>query len=587
MNRLARILAAACIACAPLAADAYSLLSAHPNGPRRMTADVDPSLHDFIGATMSFRDAVHQAMDTWNQIGIGPSSDHNFFIDVSPVVTGSACDVDGINEVKFSATICGDAFGSALAVTMIYSDDTIVVETDMVFDSSRTWDVYPGRMQEVSPGVYRFDFMRVAIHEFGHAAGLDHPDEDNQTVDAIMNSRVSDTSAPTADDMAGAHAILWTPAGSPLATLSIGIDGTGDGTVVSAPAGISCHPTCAATFPLSTTVTLQAQAGAGSVFTGWGGACNTRGVVQMTGNKTCTATFNVPPVAPTDAKLATIGTRATVGTGSLVFGGFTISGSPTVKQTVYIVVRGPSLQTLGITQDPLDLPGLRVFDSLGNDVLTNTSAGHGVTTCPAAHTVAIFYRTVRGQELGANDSCVSVSLGGGVYTFTIEPTSADTSGEVLFEVLYNPAPAPGQTASVALKTIGSRATVAAGKTMYGGFTLQQQGTVFLAVRGPSLATLGVTTDALGRPALRLFDAAGADLLQNASGGVAVGGCSATNQTAIYYATTRGQALDANDACTTPRTLQAGVYTFTINPSSNASAPGPKSGEVLFEVTFSH
>lgn len=582
MSRLARILAAACIACAPLVADAYSLLSSHPNGPRRMTADVDPTPQDFLGATMSFRDAVHQAMDTWNQIGIGPSSDHNFFINVNPVVTGSACDVDGINEVKFAALICGDAFGSALAVTMIYSNDTIVTETDMVFDSSRTWDVYPGRMQEVSPGVYRFDFARVAIHEFGHAAGLDHPDEDNQAVDAIMNSHVSDTSMPTADDIAGAHAILWTPAGSPLATLSVGIEGNGGGSVVSTPAGISCDPTCAVTFPVDATVTLHAQARAGSVFAGWSGGCNTSGVVQMTGNKKCVATFTVPPALPTDAKLATIGTRATVGAGSLVFGGFTVSGSPSVKQTVYIVVRGPSLQTLGITQNPLELPGLRVFDSTGADVLTNVNGGHGVTTCPASHVVATFYRTVRGQELGANDTCVSVSLGGGVYTFTIEPMSADTAGEVLFEVLYNPNPAAGQTASVALKTIGSRATVASGRTMYGGFTLAQQGQVMIAVRGPSLQTLGVTTNPLANPGLRLFDAAGKDLVNNTDGGHIVAACPATVTTAQYYATSRGQPLDPDDTCIYPRTLQAGVYTFTIDPWRAG-----ESGEVLFEVTFSH
>jgi len=582
MTRVGRLFAAACLACAPLVADAFSLLHAHPNGPRRMTLDLDPTPQDFIAGTMSYRDAFGMAMQAWNQIGIGPSPDNNFFRAVSPMVPGDACHVDGINEVKFASTQCDEAFGSALAVTLIYSNDGIVVETDMLFSASRTWNVYPGRLQEDAPGVTRFDFLRVAIHELGHAAGLDHPDEDHQTVDAIMNSHVSDTDMPTLDDVSGAHAILWTPAGSALTTLTVAIEGSGNGTVTSNPGGISCDPTCAATYPLNSSVTLTAHAAPGSVFAGWSGACNTSGVVQMSSNRTCTALFNVPPVAPTDARLATIGTRATVGAGSLVFGGFTVSGSPSVRQTVYIVVRGPSLQTLGITQNPLDLPGLRVFDSLGADVLTNVNGGHGVTTCPASHTVATFYRTVRGQELGANDTCVSVSLGGGVYTFTIEPMSADTAGEVLFEVLYNPTPAPGQAASVALKTIGSRATVAAGRTMYGGFTLAQQGQVMIAVRGPSLQTLGVTTNPLINPGLRLFDAAGADLVDNTDGGHTVAACPSTVTTAQYYTAIRGQPLDANDSCIYPRTLKAGVYTFTIDPWRAGA-----SGEVLFEVTFSH
>lgn len=33
-----------------------------------------------------------------------------------------------------------------------------------------------------------YDFIRVALHEFGHAAGLLHPDESGQNVDSIMNT---------------------------------------------------------------------------------------------------------------------------------------------------------------------------------------------------------------------------------------------------------------------------------------------------------------------------------------------------------------------------------------------------------------
>jgi len=581
MRRLVRALAvAACCGGLPLSGHAFSLLPMHPGSTLRLNPEFSTTPEVF---GLSYRDAFGIAMTTWNQIGIGPIPDHNFFLTRNPIVAGGdACDQDGIQVARFSADKCGMAFGSALAVTFIESNGGIVQEIDMIFDESRAWDVYTGNLQPTPTGQTRFDFMRVAVHELGHAAGLDHPDEDGQSVAAIMNSHVSNTDAPTADDIAGARAIRWTPAGSSLATLTVVQGGSGSGRVTSAPAGVSCTDTCAAVFPVGSTVTLTAVPDAGSVFAGWSGSCNASGVVQVSANRSCTATFTLPQALPTDARLGSIGTRATVAAGALVYGGFTISGLAATKQNVFIVVRGPSLQTLGVTQDPLDLPGLRVFDAAGNDVLNNAAGGHGVTTCAAAHPVATLYRTTR-QALDANDSCVSVSLGGGTYTFTIEPTAADTSGEVLFEVLYNAQPAPGQSASAALKTIGSRGTVAGNRTMYGGFTLAQQGLVMIAVRGPSLQTLGVSNTPLNRPGLRLFNAAGADLLTNTSGGNTVSACSdPTNSTALYYAVTRGQALDPNDSCIRQRTLAAGVYTFTINPSTAGT-----SGEVLFEVTFSH
>jgi hypothetical protein len=186
---------------------------------------------------------------------------------------------------------------------------------------------------------------------------------------------------------------------------------------------------------------------------------------------------------------------------------------------------------------------------------------------------------VRGQPADSRDACARVDLAPGVYTFTITPTSADATGEVLFEVLFNPG---ATTANAPLATIGSRGTVAALRRMYGGFTLDQQGSVMIAVRGTSLTTLGVSPNGLASPGLRLYDATGKDLLQNVNGGVTVSSCASTNPTAQYYASVRGQPLANTDSCLFPRTLPAGVYTFTIDPALPETA-----GEILFEVTFSH
>ena len=58
------------------------------------------------------------------------------------------------------------------------------------------------------------------------------------------------------------------------AALAVSKDGTGTGRVTSLPPGIDCGPTCAASFPDGSSVTLIANADDGSTFVGWSGACS-------------------------------------------------------------------------------------------------------------------------------------------------------------------------------------------------------------------------------------------------------------------------------------------------------------------------
>ena len=69
---------------------------------------------------------------------------------------------------------------------------------------------------------------------------------------------------------------------------------TGSGTVTSAPAGIYCGASCAATYVDGTVVTLTATPASGWTFAGWTGACSGSAstcTVTMDANKTVMATF--------------------------------------------------------------------------------------------------------------------------------------------------------------------------------------------------------------------------------------------------------------------------------------------------------
>jgi hypothetical protein len=83
---------------------------------------------------------------------------------------------------------------------------------------------------------------------------------------------------------------------TPAEAYPVAVTTVGNGRVTSAPAGIDCGSTCAASFRTGSTVTLTAVAAPGWSFAGWGAACAGTGpcAIPVDGPKSVEATFTPP-----------------------------------------------------------------------------------------------------------------------------------------------------------------------------------------------------------------------------------------------------------------------------------------------------
>jgi len=97
---------------------------------------------------------------------------------------------------------------------------------------------------------------------------------------------------------------------SQVLSLTLTIGGSANGSVVSNPAGISCPPTCSASFPLNVAV-LTETPGAGAAFAAWSGGCTG-------GASSCTVT--VSPTSTVTATFSQVFTDATLSPGTTVVG---------------------------------------------------------------------------------------------------------------------------------------------------------------------------------------------------------------------------------------------------------------------------
>jgi hypothetical protein len=172
------------------------------NGTITMHMTLGPGSGSLPDGSTSWNGAVTQALNIWN----GHLDAVKFAAEQDSARPRG--DGDLVNHVFFDSNFYGESFGpDTLAITTRWTlGGTQRVEADIVFNTAFQWSSYRGNLRSAN-GRDLWDIVRVALHELGHVLGLDHPDEDGQSVDALMNSVLGNRDSLTADDIAGARSM--------------------------------------------------------------------------------------------------------------------------------------------------------------------------------------------------------------------------------------------------------------------------------------------------------------------------------------------------------------------------------------------
>ena len=174
------------------------------------------SLSGVAGTGVPYEVAFIEALQSWNE-----KTDFNFILRKE---YRNPCGNDQANSVDFTDTVCGSAYGeNTLAVTLRDWQVELLgppklVRADIVINRKIAYNVYDGNLVQVGIPFRDVDFRRVALHELGHAIGLDH----SSAQQAIMRSTIGNTFALQHDDIDGVNALYGGLMACAIAPLSLG-----------------------------------------------------------------------------------------------------------------------------------------------------------------------------------------------------------------------------------------------------------------------------------------------------------------------------------------------------------------------------
>ena len=159
------------------------------------------ALEGTSGTGRLWNTAFSEALLDWNG-----ATDFNYILRQE---SRDPCVSDSLNGVDFTEDVCGTEFGEqTLAVTLISTQKQLLgppkmTEADIVVNQGVPLDIFDGNLQQLGARFDGIDFRRIALHELGHALGLDH----ELSASAIMAATVSNLDRLTEDDIAGVNTL--------------------------------------------------------------------------------------------------------------------------------------------------------------------------------------------------------------------------------------------------------------------------------------------------------------------------------------------------------------------------------------------